>query len=64
MSDRMAMHIIMATIDALEINPEEVIISRSSLHRLRNNNRHYQHDESQSQFIQRVIDLNLGKYFI
>lgn len=59
MSDRLAMHILMATIDALEISADELVLNRTSLQQLRQENRHDQFDGAKSEFIEKVIFLSL-----
>ncbi|CAH0555072.1 unnamed protein product [Brassicogethes aeneus] len=50
-SDRQAMHILMATVEALEIPADNVVLIRTSLQQLRQNNRHYQFGEAKSEFL-------------
>lgn len=56
------MHILMATVEALEISPDDLVLNRTSLQQLRESNRHYQFGEARSEFIENVIRLNLSSY--
>lgn len=51
----MAMHILMATVDALGISTDDVILNRTSLHELREENRHHQFGDVKSEFFDNVI---------
>lgn len=55
----MAMHILMAVIEALKIPADDLILNRSSLQLLRENNRHKMFGEAKSDFIDNVIHVNL-----
>lgn len=48
------MHILMATVEALEIPADNLVLNRTSLQQLRENNRHYQFGEAKSEFIDNV----------
>lgn len=56
------MHILMAAIEALEIPADDLVLNRTSLQQLRENNRHYQFGEARSELIEKVIRLNLSRY--
>lgn len=53
-SDRMAMHILTATLDALGRNIEEYTISRSTIHRIRQKNRQHQMENHHLEFLEEV----------
>lgn len=55
----MAMHILMAVMEALKIPADDLILNRSSLQLLRENNRHKMFGEAKSDFIDNVIHVNL-----
>lgn len=57
------MHILMATIDALEISADNLVLNRTSLQQSRENNRHYQFGEARSELIDKVIRLYLSSYY-
>lgn len=57
------MHILMAAIEALEIPTDNLVLNRTSLQQLRENNRHYQFGEARSELIDKVIRLNLSSYY-
>lgn len=59
MSDRLAMHILMATVQALDIPPDDITLNRTSLRKIRTENRQKQSDEAKSDFIDEVIYLYL-----
>ncbi|CAH0550908.1 unnamed protein product [Brassicogethes aeneus] len=59
-SDRQAMHILMATVEALEIPADNKVLNRTSLQQLRQNNRHYQFGEAKSEFLDNVR-ITLGR---
>lgn len=63
MSDRLAMHILMATVDALEISSDDLVLNRTSLQQMRENNRHYQFGVAKSEFIENVMHLHLSSYY-
>lgn len=48
------MHILMATVEALEIPADNLVLNRTSLQQLRENNRHNQFGEAKSEFIDNV----------
>lgn len=48
----------MATVEALEIPADELVLNRTSLQQLRQNNRHQ--SEKKSEFIEQVISLKLS----
>lgn len=48
------MHILMATVEALGIPADNLVLNRTSLQQLRENNRHYQFGVAQSEFIDNV----------
>lgn len=54
LSDRSAMHILMATVDALDIPSDDIVLSRTSLQQIREENRHYQSNEAKSDTIDKV----------
>lgn len=58
-SDRQAMHILMATIDALDVDADGVVLNRTSLQQMRENNRHYNSVEEKSELIEQVINLKI-----
>lgn len=62
MSDRLAMHILMAAIEALEAPADDLVLNRTSLQQMRENNRHYLFGEAKSEFIDNVIRTHLSSY--
>lgn len=48
------MHILMATVDALEISTENLVLNRTSLQQLLETNRHYQYGEAKPEFFDNV----------
>lgn len=49
------MHILMAAVEALEVNPDNLVLNRTSLQDSREENRRTQYDEAKSNFIDDVI---------
>lgn len=60
MSERQAMPILMTSVEALQIPADELVINRTTLQQIRQNYRQYQSTEVKSQFIYKVISLNLS----
>lgn len=60
------MHILMATVEALNIPADDIVLNRTSLQECRESNRKSQYDEAKSEFIDNVIIRisNLEIYFI
>lgn len=55
MTDRNAMHLLTATIDALKIPADDLVLNRTSLQESREENRRIHYDEAKSEFIDNVI---------
>lgn len=53
------MHILMATVDALDIPSDDLVLNRTSLQQIREKNRQNQFDEAKSDTIDKVIHLIL-----
>lgn len=49
------MHVLMATVDALEISADNLVLNRTSLQEAREENRKSQYDEAKTEFIDNVI---------
>lgn len=49
------MHILMATIEALEIPANDVVLNRTSIQDLREDNRKSQYNEAKAEFIENVM---------
>lgn len=49
------MHILMATIGALEIPANDVVLNRTSIQDLREDNRKSQYNEAKAEFIENVM---------
>lgn len=64
MSDRQAMHILMAAVEALEVPADELVINRTSMQQLRSANRHNQYDDERSDFVDKVKKLNLISFYL
>lgn len=62
LSDRKALHILMATVEALGHNPDELAISRSTIHRSRQENR--QNVKTDDMFEERSKYLKIFQYLI
>lgn len=54
-SKREAMHLIMATIDALDVSADNLVINTTTLQHLREKNRHDQFNEAQADIIDKVL---------
>lgn len=52
------MHLLMATIDALGISTDNLVLNRTTLQKIREQNRHDQFDEAKSDTIDKVIHYN------
>lgn len=51
----MAMHILMATMEALEIDADDFVLNRTSLQETREDNRKSQYDEAKAELIDNVM---------
>lgn len=49
------MHILMATMEALEIPADDLVLNRTSLQETREDNRKSQYDEAKAEFIDNVM---------
>lgn len=49
------MHILMATVEAMEIPADDLVLNRTSLQEAREKNRKSQYDEAKTEFIDNVI---------
>lgn len=58
------MHILMATVDALEISTDDLVLNRTSLQRMRESNRHYESDDAKSELVDKVMTLNLSSSYL
>lgn len=63
MTDRDAMHILTATAEALSISVDDLVLNRSTLRDIREQNRFSSSDEAKSELIEKVILMfNLNSY--
>lgn len=59
-SDRHAMHILMATVEALANPADELVVNRTSLQQLRKNNRQKQFHDAKYELFDEVFYFNLS----
>lgn len=57
------MHILMAAVDALDIDADSLVLNRTSLQQMRDNNRHFQSIEQKSELLDKVISVKLSYYY-
>lgn len=57
------MHILMAVVAALGIPADEIVLNRTSLQKIREENRRNQFDEAKSDLIDKVISLFLNSHY-
>lgn len=58
------MHILTATIEALEISVDELVLNRTTLQQKRKENRHQESDDAKYELSDKVIVLNLNNYYL
>lgn len=55
----------MAAVDALEIDADGLVLNRTLLQQIRDDNRHFQSIEQKSELLDKVISVKLGyDYFV
>lgn len=57
------MHILIATVEALGISADELVLNRTSLEQMREQNRQHQSDDAKSDLVDKVMILNLISYY-
>lgn len=63
-SDRKAIHIIMAVAEALRVNVDEHVVNRTSLQNLRRKHREKEFEKIQAEFVEDVIYFTFGLILI
>lgn len=56
------MHILMAAVEGLGVPINDIVLNRTSLRKLREDNRHHQFGQAKTEFIDNVIYSDLGSY--
>lgn len=57
------MHILMATVDALKISSDDIVLNRTTLQQMREKNRQDQFNEAKSDTIDKVTNSILNSYY-